>query len=270
MLPPLTGILEMYGLAFNFVPYGLPPVQAAYKSLFEAGAEALKWAMAMAASNDELTSLGFPNIVGGYTKAPFDMIGDTLRGTRGILLDLYRRPDKLQKALEVMAPLMIGMGIASAQQTGNPLIFIPLHKGADGFLGDAQFRRFYWPYLKQVILGLVAEGCVPFIALEGAWGSRLEIIKDIPRGKTAWMVDQTDMFKAKETLGQNACLIGNLSSSLLRLGKPEDVKACAKELIDVVGRDGGFIMANGAFFDEADPANVKTMVEFTKEYGVYK
>ena len=47
MLPPLTGILEMYGVAFNFIPYGLPPVQGAYKALFEAGAEALKWAMAM-------------------------------------------------------------------------------------------------------------------------------------------------------------------------------------------------------------------------------
>ena len=29
-------------------------------------------------------------------------------------------------------------------------------------------------------------------------------------------------------------------------------------------------MANGAFFDEAKPENVKAMVDFTKEYGVYK
>ena len=24
---PFTGILEMYGVAFNFIPFGLPPVQ---------------------------------------------------------------------------------------------------------------------------------------------------------------------------------------------------------------------------------------------------
>ncbi len=43
MLPFLPGILEIYGLGLNFIPYGLPPVQATYKALFEAGAEALKW-----------------------------------------------------------------------------------------------------------------------------------------------------------------------------------------------------------------------------------
>ena len=270
MLPPLTGILEIYGVAFNFIPYALPPVQNTFKALFEAGAEALKWAMVIGGLNAELATLGFPNILGGFTKAPFDTIGDTLRGTRGIIMDMYRQPDKLLRALEALTPIMIGMGVGSAQQTGNPQIFIPLHKGADGFLSDEQFKKFYWPTLKAVLLGLIEGGCVPFPALEGHWGSRLEIIQDIPRGKTMWMVDQTDMAKAKETLGKNACLIGNVSSSMLKLGTPQDVKNYVKKLIDTAGKGGGFIMGNGAFFDEAKPENVKAMVEFTREYGVYK
>jgi hypothetical protein len=270
MLPPLTGILEIYGVAFNFIPYALPPVQATFKALFEAGAEALKWAMVIGGLNGELATLGFPNILGGFTKAPFDTIGDTLRGTRGIIMDMYRQPDKLLKALEAMTPIMIGMGLGSAQQTGNPQIFIPLHKGADGFLSEEQFKKFYWPTLKAVVMGLIEGGCIPFLALEGHWGTRLKIIQDIPRGKTMWMVDQTDMAKAKETLGKNACLIGNVSSSMLKLGTPQDVRDYAKKLIDTAGKGGGFIMSNGAFFDEAKPENVKAMVEFTKEYGVYK
>src|SRR4030066_1195191 len=200
MLPPLTGILEMYGVAFSFIPYALPPVQATYKALFEAGAEALKWAMAMGGSNGELASLGFPNILGGFTKAPFDTIGDTLRGTKGIMMDMYRRPDRLLQALEAITPIMIGMGLGAAQQTGNPLIFMPLHKGADGFLSDEQFKKFYWPTLKKVILALIEGGCIPFPALEGHWGSRLKIIQDIPKGKTVWMGDQKDMAKIQEKL----------------------------------------------------------------------
>jgi uroporphyrinogen-III decarboxylase len=269
MLPPLTGILEIYGVAFNFIPYALPPVQGTFKALFEAGAEALKWAMVIGGLNAELATLGFPNILGGFTKAPFDTIGDTLRGTKGIITDMYRQPDKLLKALDAMTPIMIGMGLGSAQQTGNPQIFIPLHKGADGFLSDAQFKKFYWPTLKAVILGLIEGGCIPFAALEGHWGSRLEIIQDIPRGKTMWMVDQTDMSKVKETLGKNACLIGNVPSSMLKLGTPNDVRDYVKKLIDTAGKGGGFIMGNGAFFDEAKPENVKAMVEFTREYGAY-
>ena len=270
MLPPFTGILEMYGVAFNFIPFALPPVQETYKALFEAGAEALKWAGAMGASNGELTTLGFPNILGGFTKAPFDVLGDTLRGTKGIMLDMYRQPDKLLNAMERLVPIMIGMGLGAAQQTGNPMIFIPLHKGADGFLSDEQFKKFYWPTLKQVIVGLIEGGCIPFPALEGHWGSRLNVIQDIPKGKTVWMVDQSDMAKVKETLGKNACLIGNVSSSMLSLATPDEVKDYCKKIIDIAGKGGGFIMGNGAFFDEANPENVKAMVDVTREYGVYK
>jgi hypothetical protein len=270
MLPPHTGILEIYGVAFNFIPYALPPVQSTFKALFEAGAEALKWAMVIGGLNAELATLGYPNILGGFTKAPFDTIGDTLRGTRGIIMDMYRQPGKLLEAMEALVPIMIGMGIGAAQQTGNPQIFMPLHKGADGFLSDEQFKKFYWPTFKAVMLGLIAEGCIPFPALEGHWGSRLEIIQDIPKGKTMWMVDQTDMAKVKQTLGQKACLIGNVSSSMLKLGTPQEVKDYVKKLIDTAGKGGGLIISNGAFFDEAKPENVKAMVEFTREYGVYK
>lgn len=270
MLAPLTGILEMYGVAFSFIPYALPPVQGTFKALFEAGAEALKWAMAMGGSDLHLKSLGFPNILGGFTKAPFDAIGDTLRGTKGIMVDMYRQPDKLLKAMEGLVPIMIGMGISASQQTGNPQIFMPLHKGADGFLSDEQFKKFYWPTFKQVMLGLIEGGCIPFPALEGSWDSRLEIIQDIPKGKTMWMVDQTDMGKAKETLGENACLIGNVPSSMLKLGTPDEVKDYCRKLIDTVGKGGGFIMGNGAFFDEAKLENVKAMFDVTREYGIYE
>ena len=270
MLPFLPGILEIYGVAFNFIPYGLPPVQGAYKALFEAGAEALKWAGAVGGVEGELATLGFPQILGGFTKAPFDTIGDTLRGTKGIMLDIYRQPDKLIEAMEAITPLMIKMGVGAAQMNGKPIIFIPLHKGADGFLSDEQFKTFYWPTLRKVIMGLIDEGCVPFPAAEGGYSSRLKIVQDIPKGKTLWMIDQTDMAKAKETLGKNACLLGNMPSAMLNLGTPQEVRDYAKKLIDTAGKGGGFVMSNGAFFDHAKPENVKAMVDFTKEYGVYK
>ena len=119
-------------------------------------------------------------------------------------------------------------------------------------------------------MGLMSEGCVPFAALEGRWNSRLEVIQDIPKGKTAWMVDQSDMEKAKETLGKNACLVGNVSSSMLALSTPDEVKEYTKQLIDTAGKGGGYMVSNGAFFDHAKPENVKAMVDTAKEYGVYK
>jgi uroporphyrinogen-III decarboxylase len=270
MLPALTGILEMYGVAYNFIPFGLPPLQAAYKTLMEAGGEVLKWLGVIMAWNTEVTALGFSSLLGGFTKAPFDVIGDTLRGTRGIMLDMYRQPDKLLQAMEAMTPLMIKMGVGAAQMNGKPIIFIPLHKGADGFLSDEQFKKFYWPTLRKVMMGLIAEGCVPFPAAEGGYNSRLKVVKDLPKGKTLWMIDQTDMVEAKKTLGSVVCLAGNVPSALLNLGTPQEVKDYAKKLVDTAGKGGGYIMSNGAFFDQAKAENIHAMIDFTKQYGVYK
>jgi uroporphyrinogen-III decarboxylase len=186
------------------------------------------------------------------------------------MLDMYRQPDKLLEAMERLTPLMIKMGISAAQANRNPVIFMPLHKGADGFLSDEQFKKFYWPTLRKVMLGLINEGVVPMPAAEGKWATRLEVMQDLPKGKTLWMIDQSDMAKAKKTLGKAACLAGNVPSDLLKLGMPQQIRDYVKNLISTVGKDGGYIVCNGAFFDEAKAENVKAVVDAAKEYGVYK
>jgi len=269
-LTPFPFLWEVVGVSGWMIPFGIPPVQNALKALMEAGNEAMAWIQQIMGFEMEARGMGFPTAIGGAAKAPFDILADTMRGTRAIMVDMYRQPDMLLKAMERITPLYIKQGVGMATFAGNPVVFIPLHKGADGFMSDEQFKKFYWPTLKAVITGLIEGGCIPFPALEGHWDSRLKVIQDIPKGKTMWMVDQTDMAKVKETLGKNACLIGNVSSSMLRLATPDEVKAYCKKLIDTAGKGGGFIMGNGAFFDEAKSENVRAMVDFTKEYGVYK
>ncbi|GAH88021.1 unnamed protein product [marine sediment metagenome] len=119
-------------------------------------------------------------------------------------------------------------------------------------------------------MGLIAEGVVPMPAAEGHWTTRLEVVQDLPKGKTLWMIDQSDMVKAKKTLGKVACLFGNVPSDLLKLGTTQQVKDYVKNLIDTCSKGGGYIASNGAFFDEAKAENVKAMVDFAKQYGVYK
>jgi len=78
-----------------------------------------------------------------------------------------------------------------------------------------------------------------------------------------------DMAKAKETLGDIACISGNLPSYLLLSGTPDEVRDYAKKLIDTCAPGGGYIMDTSIMLDQAKPENVKAMFEFTKEYGVY-
>ncbi len=268
-LMPLTGILMMPFTTPYLLPYGLPEIQTAYKSLMEAGAEALKWVMNTVAFDKEMAELGFPNLFGGSTLAPFDAIGDTLRGTKGIMMDMYRQPEKLHQALETMAPLLVNMGVSTSEHSGNPVVMIPLHKGADGFLSDTQFKTFYWPTFRKLLMGLINEGRVPYCFVEGSYNSRLEVIKDLPKGKVIWAFDQTDMARAKKVLGRTTCIAGNVPITLLNLGTPQEVKDYCQKLIETAGGGGGFILAAGAVIDEAKPENIRAMIEVAKEslYG---
>ena len=268
-LSPFPRVIEIAGIGSLVLRYGRPEIRAAFEALFKAGEEAMKWREALITSHKKVMAAGFPMLRGGRCRAPFDVLGDTLRGTRGIMLDMYRQPDKLIEAMERLTPLMIEMGVSEARSAAMPLVLIPLHKGADGFMSDEQYKTFYWPTFRKLMLGLIEEGCIPLPFAEGSYNSRLEVIRDLPKGKVVWMFDTTNMARAKEILGDRACIYGNVPGAILSTGTTDDVKAYCKQLIDVAGKGGGFILSSGAILDTAKPENVRAMIEFTKEYGIY-
>jgi hypothetical protein len=270
MIAPFTDMWEVVLVSAQMVPFGIPPVQTALKALLDAGNEAMAWIQKVIGFEMQARGLGYPGCFGGATKAPFDILGDTLRGTRAAMLDLYRQPKMVLKAVERLTPLAISQGVRGATMQGCPVVFIPLHKGADGFMSDKQFREFYWPTLKAVIVGLAEEGCVPFLFCEGSYNTRLQHLEELPDASCMWVFDRTDMKKAKDTVGKKLCIGGNVPSGLLLTGTPQDIKACCKELIDVAGKGGGYLMCTGTSMDEGRADTVHAMVDFTKEYGVYR
>ena len=249
------------------IPFGTEEVQSTLKTLMQAGNETTRWLTAVRRINTLVMGKGYPAFSGGFTKAPFDVIGDTLRGTLGVMMDIYRHPQELMEACERLTPFMVKAGVAACKATGHIMPFIPLHKGADGFMSDEQFRTFYWPTLRKLIIGLIDEGCVPQLFAEGAYNQRLETICDVPKGKTVWWFDLTDMDRAKKSVGQVACIAGNVPVSLLCTATIDEVKAYCKNLMDVAGRDGGFIFSTGAGMQGAKSENVKIMIDFAKQYA---
>jgi hypothetical protein len=267
LLPPINEIPLVPPMV---MPFGTENMKAALDSLGRAGEEALRWRTAVREIGETIMGNGFPAFSGGFTKAPFDVIGDSLRGTKGIMIDMFRHQDALKEACERLIPSMIKCAVTACRATGHIMPFIPLHKGADGFMSQDQFKTFYWPSLKKLIIGLVNEGLVPQLFAEGAYNSRLEIISDVPKGKVVWWFDRTDMKRAKETVGRVACLAGNVPLDLLCTATPDELRAYCKDLIDTAGRDGGFILSSGAGMQGSKPENVKAMIDFSKEYGLYR
>jgi hypothetical protein len=268
-IPALTILKEIDGPISALLPFGTPPMQAALKSMMAAGEEILKWMGVVGEVIGVSMAMGYPGFMGGLAKAPFDSLGDTLRGTQGIMKDMFQRPAKLQEAMERLVPITIRSAVAAVNASGMPTLIMPLHKGADGFMSDKQYRTFYWPTFKKVIMGLAAEGIVPILFAEGSYNSRLEVIKELPKGAVCWYFDQTDMAEAKRVLGDTACILGNVPTSLMMTGTTQEVKKYCRKLIEVCGTNGGYVLAGGANLDEGNADNMRAMWEAAQEYGVY-
>lgn len=181
-LPPLMNLLLGY--------FGMPSMAgmvndeliASMESFCKAARTIREHADKAGVFIQEMSILGFPLGCGAITLALFDLVGDTMRGLRGILLDMFRQPDELLAAIDKVPPLMIDGAIAQCEMTGNPGVFIPLHKRSDGFMSLEQFETFYWPSLKKLILTLIDHGLTPCPFFEGDHSDRLEYYAKLPNG----------------------------------------------------------------------------------------
>jgi uroporphyrinogen-III decarboxylase len=272
MLPPLG--IAAYG-AYALPNLGIltaPPVVKAFEALSRAAQAQAEVDACLVQSTQRMIALGFavPTFVGSITEAPFDFMSDTLRGMRGIMLDIHRRPDKLLAAQEKVLKFQLEYAINWSRATGINVCFIPLHRGSDGFMSLPQFETFYWPQLKALQVGLVEAGIMPFVFYEGNWNQRLHYLTELPRGKTAGLFQLSDIFKVKEIVGDTMCIVGGMPNSMLQAGTPDQVRSHTKKLCEVVGKGGGYIMSNGiGELEGSRPELIDVWVEATKEYGVY-
>jgi uroporphyrinogen-III decarboxylase len=246
-----------------------PEIASAIERLQKAGNELRKWAPKIAEFGEEIRRIGFPPLVGHMALAPFDAISDNLRGMRGSMLDMYRQPDRVMDACEYILKKTLER-IPQAEEGAVNAVGIPLHRGSEGFMSLKQFVTIYWPGLRSLIKGLVDKGQTPVVFFEGDYTSRLEYLLEVPKGKIFAHFDTTDVYRAHDVLKGHMCLSGNLACSILQTGTVDDVKAHVKKMIDIMGKDGGFIMSTRSPVDDVKPENLKAMIDFTHSYGVYR
>jgi len=212
---------------------------------------------------------GMPQPMQGFFLAPFDVLADTLRGLRGILLDLYRHADKVQEACDVLVDEMVNLALATADPLKRYPIFVPTHKAC--FLSPKQFEQFYWPSFKKTMEKLIDAGYTIRAYLEGNWGAHWKHFLELPKGKVLCDIDtQGDIFKAKKEIGHHQCLAGGIPDTMFILNTPEEMREHVKMLCETVAKDGGIIINGGCQIPyDTKPENYRAMIDAVIEYGTY-
>ena len=233
------------------------------------GEESQRYHDGMSKIGDELKKYGFPSFSGGFSYAPLDFIGDYVRDIKNVLFDTYRMPDKVKEAAESMKKLLMELARVTAKTAvKGSHMFIPLH--LNEYFSPKQYYEFYWPTLKEIVEDLVNLGFTPSIFYEGYQDPHLESILELPKGKTIAKFEKTDLGKAKEIIGDHACITGGPPSSLFLGGTPAKIDKYVRNLMGQVKEGGGFVLAPAVSIPEnAKPENVKALRTSVEKYGVY-
>lgn len=217
--------------------------------------------------DDDLEKRGYPMLTKGFAAVPYDNYSDGYRGTILGMMDMMERPELVlqfcREDLEATKALIRAQG---AVLPGKHC-FMALHKGMDSFMNPEQYREFYWRDLQEIIVTIIEAGMVPYIYTEGKYNTRLECLKEVPKGKVVYHFEEVDMLRAKEVLGDTATIAGGFPVYLLDFGTKEQVVDEAKRLIDGCAAGGGFIFETSCGLDYAKPENVGALVDTVRTYG---
>ncbi|MBU0991603.1 MAG: hypothetical protein KJ737_03825 [Proteobacteria bacterium] len=186
--------------------------------------------------------------------------------------DLYYRPEMVENAIQTMTDELIAMG-KMLYKKDNFLTMGLVEERAGGFFYPMRiFERFWWPFTKQIAEAFWADGIKIWFHLDTNWDKNIKYFKELPRGSAIIDLDgTTNIFAAKEQLRDHLCISSDIHPALMSLGKPEEMEAYCKRLIDEIGDDGGLILCTGCCLPVATKAeNFRAMLNTGKTYQLSK
>lgn len=247
-----------------------PEALKAYERLAEIAKCDAEAAEATNSTLGKLAGMGFPPFMTGAAEVPFDILGDYFRGTIGLLEDQMECPEFIEQACEMFADIQIS-NLQYFRYVQLPVrrVFIPMHKGMDGFMNSKQYEKLYWKPFRKMIDAMVEMDVVPIIYTEGRYNSRIEQLADVPPGKTIIHFEEADMARVKKVLGKTACISGNFPIYLLEYGTKQQCVDYVKKLIDTCAPGGGYIFDTNASIDNVKRENLDAVLETVEVYGKY-
>lgn len=197
-----------------------------------------------------------------------------LRGIETLLMDPYDNED-LYKAL--MNCISDAQAMHSARLAETELECV----GIQGNMANGQtvsadyFAEHVQPYEKKVIDAIHGAGAFTVYHNCGAARKLYDCYREM--GITVWETvseppqGDNNLAEAKELLGADICLLGNLDQvEFIKTAKPDEVAERAREIMRIGKPGGRYIFSTSDFLEKNTPLdNVKAMIEAAKEEGRY-
>ncbi|WP_195269515.1 uroporphyrinogen decarboxylase [Eubacterium sp. 1001713B170207_170306_E7] len=201
-------------------------------------------------------------------QASFDLIGDFLRGVKGIYMDVRQRPEKIMAACEAMLPMQIKRGLpAKVNKLGE--VFMPLHLGT--YLRKKDFEKIYWPTFSKFIHIMAEHGQTASLFCEHDWMRYLDLLQDLPEN-TRIQFEYGDPKIIKEKLGKKFIISGLYPITLTKTGTKQECIDKAKEMVDILAPGGRYIFdfdKSALSLDTVNIENYAAIIQYIAENTWY-
>jgi uroporphyrinogen-III decarboxylase len=218
-------------------------------------------------ANKRFRDSGYVPISFGATTIPFESLCGG-RSMQQFFLDLYRIPDKVKAAMDVIQPSLIRAGINTARLSGISRVWVGGWRAASSLLSPKLWEKFVFPYYLEMITALAEEEIVSVLHFDQDWTRDLARLREFPAKTCLLNLDgMTDIRKAKEVLGDHMAIMGDVPAALLSIGTPDDVYAYVRDLIRDVGPTGLILCPGCDAPINAKPENMEAFVAASREFG---
>ena len=207
-------------------------------------------------------SVGLAGIGAGVMTSPPI---DTLMSWRSMpvfMRDLHRIPEKVIAVMDVMMEEKMAAWRKQLQAFPTKPMSIMSGGGRTTFVSPKIFERFDLPYRMQIINMLIEEGVMVMLHYDCNWDERIEpYVKNYPKKKCILQLDgTTNIFRAREILGDDMAIQGDVPDWMLALETPDVVYNYVRRLVTEVGPKG-FILSTGCMAPpNAKMDNLEAMV----------
>ena len=190
------------------------------------------------------------------------------RSMQKFFLDLYRMPDRIKAAMDVIQAAQLEAIKAAPPFGGIRGTWVGGWRAASALVAPRLWNKFVWPYILEQVEACVAVGITPVLHWDQDWTRDLVRLQELPAKKVILNPDgMTDMRKFKELVGDRMAMMGDIPASILAAGTPDDVYTYVRDQVALFeGR--GLILCPGCDAPiNTKPENMEAFVAAAREYG---
>lgn len=207
-------------------------------------------------------------LVCGRTEAPFSSVA-LLYGIEETMMLPLTDPDLLTRTLEFFVELQTEFGLAQ-REAGADAVWFGDCNASGHLMSERYYEDYALPYVSAVAKAYDNAGLWSIYHASEEKEGHLRL--QASSGVSVLSVGPgLDMARAKELVGDQVCLIGNLDPvNVLMNGQPEQIASEARRIMNAGKQKGGYIFNTGEMVPKDTPVeNLEAMLLAARERASY-